>query len=247
MLQFLRAILCALLMLGQAAPAVAQRELLPGILGADDRVPSESTEWPWTAIGRVNRATGGFCTGTLVGPRHVLTAAHCLFDTNGQRVHPSDLHFVAGYRRGEYLAHAVAAKVVFPDGYRPERKPSPEALAKDWGILVLRDPMPIRPIPVQAAADPAEAKLLRAGYSQDRAHLLSVHDDCSAVGSPESGRLIVHTCDATRGDSGSPLLLRTADGAAIVGINVGVGQALGLGFAVPAETFADALAAVLAE
>src|SRR5690349_23002642 len=53
--------------------AANDRERLPGVMGHDDRTPLDTQEWPWAAIGRVNRSTGGFCTGTLIGPRQVLT------------------------------------------------------------------------------------------------------------------------------------------------------------------------------
>src|SRR6056297_3071130 len=59
----------------------------------------------WQAIGRVN--AGGFksrrmCSGTLVAPARVLTAAHCLLRRDGAPVALDRLRFVAGLDRGDY-------------------------------------------------------------------------------------------------------------------------------------------------
>jgi protease YdgD len=60
-------------------PAPGQ-DLYPGIIGEDDRVRLQEQGPPWDAVGQVNVAgyrIMGQCTGTLVAPNLVVTAAHC--------------------------------------------------------------------------------------------------------------------------------------------------------------------------
>src|SRR5689334_3594460 len=142
--------------LGRPPAPAGARSLPPGIDGTDHRVALDSAAWPWAAIGRVNRAVGGFCTGTLVAPRAVLTAAHCLYDARRRHwIAAGDLHFLAGYRRGAWLAHGVAKAVVLPPAYRPEAPLTPASLAEDWAVLVLAEPLAISPVPVRALPGPA--------------------------------------------------------------------------------------------
>jgi len=203
------------------ASADVGSQLLPGIVGSDDRQSLGSEEWPWSAIGRLNKQGAGFCTGALVRADRVLTAAHCLLNrATGQLHRPDFLTFVAGYSRGRYRAVRPIRSYVTPCS---RVLPLPDRLADmgcDIAILELEEPInSIRPIP---RTDPGESgSLLLAGYQQDRPYMLSVDKACHLVKWINRG-VFLHDCDGVKGASGAPLLRRQqGDQFMIIGVYLG--------------------------
>jgi protease YdgD len=241
----LRLLLALLLAAGAARlPAEAQdappKPYRSGILGAEDqRVAVAPDHPPWTAIGRVNVVFGpghrGHCTGTLIAPRLVVTAAHCLFNTRlNAYTQAKAVHFVAGQALDKYIGHSRVASFVTSSEFhfRVEERPRWDQIdhamiRHDWALLSLQDALPVDPIPIAPLphADlpgSGGAQVVLAGYGGDRPFLLSVHQGCTAKTDDPSDGALTHRCDSMPGVSGAPVLLLDGDKASLIGIHTAV-------------------------
>ena len=199
-----------------------------GVVGKDDRRVIEPNEQrQWNAVGRLNRANGGFCSAVLIGPSEALTAAHCLWDQKRKRwLLPDMIHFVPGYRRGSYLGHAKGKSFRFSETLIMDDQGKPVDQIDDWAViqldLDLKNGAGIKPLklagPNARLALHEDNRLMRVGYGRDRPHLPVVVERCDALGSMSEGQLLLHNCDATFGDSGSPILARRNGEIVVMGI-----------------------------
>lgn len=66
------------------------------VIGSDDRRPVvDAKRFPYRAVGLIH-TDDSTCSATLIGPKHILTAAHCLFDVKHSKDWKLNPHFVPG-------------------------------------------------------------------------------------------------------------------------------------------------------
>jgi protease YdgD len=201
---------------------------------ADRRVAVDPSEPPWNAVAKVQTNIGEHCSGVLIAPSVVLTAAHCLYNPRTRALlRPVSLHVLFGYQRAAYRWHREVARITVGrnfDGAKGQPQPG------DWARLDLTEPVPVPPLPVAGGVASTGMAVALAGYNQDRAQLLIADLACHVlrvVTRPGGARFLAHDCAATRGTSGAPLLTKNERGWAVLGINIAAGRAQNLALDAP--------------
>ncbi|KAI8472393.1 MAG: trypsin-like cysteine/serine peptidase domain-containing protein [Monoraphidium minutum] len=193
----------------------ARRRRLAHIIGSDDRREmAGSPGWPMTAVGHLLFSKGA-CTGAVVGPRAVLTAAHCVYSRKRRawqdratftpyRHRTSSESDTWPFGRVDYDYITTFTGFTEPDDYS-------DAVGYDLAVITLAKDIGGETGWFGMAWAPGKSSftgtVYTAGYPGDKPFGSLWSASCRAEGGGEdsgSGAQFVTLCDAYAGDSGAP-------------------------------------------
>ena len=160
----------------------------------------------WQAVGRLNLGQRGFCTGALIAPDIVLTAAHCLFDKEtGARIQDRDIEFLAGWRNGRAEAYRHATRALPHPDYVYAGANNLDRVAYDLALIQLDQPIRLPQItPFATDTRPGTGDAVGVvSYAQDRAEAPSLQQTCHVL--DQAPEILVLNCDVNFGASGAPI------------------------------------------
>ena len=220
------------------------------VFGMDDRtaIPTRYQKAAESIGLLFNNQTRTVCTAFCVAPNVIATASHCLFkaeiDTHSKLSQywfargydrQRDFSRIAGFSTNSTLQHIMSGAT------RLSTRPPIDA-ASDWALVRLARPachggvLPVRPIASDAIIKAAAGqRIFQIAYHRDLPQWKPVYSQPCRVDrrfgaidwtmiardftTPE--HLVLHLCDTGGASSGSPLLMDTPEGPAVIGINIG--------------------------
>ncbi len=160
--------------------------------------------YPWKVMGRL--ALG--CAATLVGVRQLITAAHCVYDTDTDKFYVlSSLRFSRARYGNNHGGIYDADRVYVPDGYTKQHK-----VAFDYALIILKEPVApdVGRLPFGVVNDDwfAQYKVNINGYPAYKGRKM-YRSRCTAE--PRGTQRMLYNCTTLPGMSGSSVYMAKAD------------------------------------
>ena len=196
-------------------------------IGAEGREESDTTVYPFTAIGAISFKSGTSsysCTGSMIAENVVLTNGHCVWDKENKRFY-TGFKFSPAYQSGPGPLGTVGVKRVFVSkSYQNNRSDI------DYGFLVLDTPIGRETgwfgTKIMKRSWYGKERFYVAGYGSNFGILSALINiqavnkkPCEVSRQTLLARALVHNCDTGPGNSGSPLFTYENGKPYIVGVH----------------------------
>lgn len=207
--------------------------LAPSPMRADtalEKLDTWGSNRGWEGVGYLVMDNVTSCTGTMIRPDLVLTAAHCLYNPrNGDRIDPRRIEFRAGWRGGKSIAMRFGKSAVIHPAYVEDagNRISARQVRNDVALVQLADPI------LSTHADPFRTdRGIASGqavsvvsYGKGRDDAPSRQRECTILDTQDG--IVAMSCSVVPGSSGSPVFAMREGRPRVVAVVSAIGEVEG--------------------